>query len=128
MQQVVNVVKKHTSLSVDVTVARAGSGQVEHVQVLPDVNKDGKGMMGVQLTQNVHVVRKKVSSAADLVVHSLQETWGMLAGTVGGLAGFFTNFDSAKEGLSGPVAVVQVGAEVARKSPAGANPAGARLS
>jgi hypothetical protein len=116
VQQVVNVVKKHTSLSVDVTVARAGSGQVEHVQVLPDVNKDGKGMMGVQLTQNVHVVR------------SLQETWGMLAGTVGGLAGFFTNFDSAKEGLSGPVAVVQVGAEVARKSPAGANPAGARLS
>lgn len=122
MADVVGTVQKHTDLSIDFTVARkvGKTRTIEHVQVLPDLGADGKGRVGVQLQNNVRVERKQVQGAADLVAQSARETWQMLEGTVQGLGGMLTNFEQAKKSVSGPVAVVAVGAEVARDSPQGA--------
>lgn len=124
MADVVGSVQKHTDLSVDFTVARQvdKKTKIEHVQVLPDLNDSGKGRIGVQLQNNVFIERKQAQGAVDLVKQTARETWQMLNGTVQSLGGMFSNFEQAKKSVSGPVAVVAVGAEVARESPQGALP------
>ena len=117
VQKVVQTVKRHTDVSIDVTVARGANGAVEHVQVLPDIAADGKGKIGVQLGANARVLRKRAENVADVVVQSANEFGRMVSGTAQGLASTVTNFDAAKESVSGPIQVVQVGAEVARRSP-----------
>lgn len=114
---VVQTIKNTTDLSIDFTVARPSG--VEHVQVLPDIGSDGKGKIGVQLAANVDIVRRKADGAGELVLRSGEEVSRLLIATVEGLKGLIGNFDAAKESVSSPVAVVAVGSQVARESPAG---------
>lgn len=117
---VVQSIKNSRDLSIDFTVARPGG--VEHVQVLPDIGSDGKGKIGVQLAGNVDIVRQKAEGVVELFVRSGEEVGRLLVATADGLKGLIGNFDAAKESVSSPVAVVAVGSQVARQSPAGMLP------
>ena len=110
-------IKNSRDLSIDFTVARPGG--VQHIDVLPDIGTDGKGKIGVQLAGNVDIVRRKAEGALELVARSGEEVGRLLSATVDGLKGLIGNFDAAKESVSSPVAVVAVGSQVARESPAG---------
>ena len=118
VSEVVQTIKNSRDLSIDFTVAR--SSGVQHLDVLPDVGSDGKGKIGVQLAGNVDIVRQKAESTVELLVRSGEEVGRLLSATVDGLKGLIGNFDAAKESVSSPVAVVAVGSQVARESPAGA--------
>jgi hypothetical protein len=115
--EVVQTIKNSRDLSIDFTVARPSG--VEHVQVLPDIGSDGKGKIGVQLAGNVDIERRKANGVGELLVRSGEEVSRLLVATVDGLKGLIGNFDAAKESVSSPVAVVAVGSQVARESPAG---------
>jgi hypothetical protein len=119
VSSVVQSVKRHTDISVDLTLARRATGVIEHVQVLPDIGSGGVGKIGVQLQGNAEFVRKRVNGPVELLLQAGRETGKMLTGTASGLVSMVTNFDEAKGSVSGPVAVVAVGAGVARDSPAG---------
>lgn len=123
MSQVIKEVKAHTMVSLELKVARPVEGStdrsIETLQVLPDVD-NGKGKIGVQLAPNAKGQRMRAQNAIDLIVQSGNELRKMLSGTIDGLASMAGSFDQAKDSLSGPVAVVSVGAEVANKSPSGA--------
>jgi hypothetical protein len=118
VRSVVQSIKSHRDISVGVTVERAGA--VQTIQVLPDIGSDGAGKIGVQLAANADLARKRANGAGDLLARSAQEMQRLVGGTLTGLGGMLTNLDQAKESVSGPVAVVAVGAEVARESPTGA--------
>lgn len=120
MSKLVRTVKQHTDLSIDFTVARNKASNVGHVQVLPDIGSDGQGKIGVQLQNNATAVRKRVEGPAELAVQSVKETGKILTGTVSGFVDLLSNLGQASQSVSGPVAVVAVGAEVARESPQGA--------
>lgn len=120
MQTVVQSIKEHRDISIDLTIARPEG--IQHVQVLPDIGADGKGKIGVQLQGNVDVERRKASGPVELLQQSTKEIWRLLTATSNGLAAMVKNFDQAKDSVSSPVAVVAVGSQVARESPAGAQP------
>lgn len=73
----------------------------------------------MQLASNADVVRRKAQDAGELITRSGKEVGRLLVATVDGLKGLIGNFDAAKESVSSPVAVVAVGSQVARESPAG---------
>jgi hypothetical protein len=115
--KIVRTVKQHTDISIDFTVVRKGA--IGHVQVLPDIGPDGQGKIGVQLQNNATAVRKRVEGPVQLAVQSVKETVKMVRGTMLGFFDLISNLGEASQSLSGPVAVVAVGAEVARESPQG---------
>jgi RIP metalloprotease RseP len=130
VKDVVEYVKGHRDVSIDVTVARLPekSGdrlkqrpapEIRHVQVLPDIGKDGTGKIGVQLAPNAQFVVKQATGPADVLSQSAANTWRLLRATFDGFVGIVTNWGKASESVSGPIAVVAVGAEVARSSPTG---------
>lgn len=119
VKNVVQTIKAHRDISVDITVARGVPVQVQHVMVLPDMAPDGGGRIGVQLSANADIKTQKPDGPVETVTKAGQEMGRLLGATAGGLAGMVSNFGQAAESVSGPVAVVAVGAEVARASPSG---------
>jgi len=83
---------------------------------VPDTSADGMGRIGVQLSPNVMVTRVNPKNLADATVLAVRE-FTLLTGTVfDGLRLTLLNFSQSAEKVSGPVAIIAVGAEVARSS------------
>lgn len=129
MRDVVSYVRDHRDVSIDLTVARLPAGdkrgamraapEIEHVQVLPDIGPDGNGRIGVQLAPNAHFTLRHADGPIEVVRQSAASTWRLARSTFDGFIGIVTNWGRAQESVSGPLAVVAVGAEVARSSPSG---------
>ncbi|CAL5226212.1 g9051 [Coccomyxa viridis] len=109
---VVRYITDHPEKKIDFTVLR--NGQISHIPVTPTLSADGSGRIGVSLAVNAKIVRKAANGLGDAAQLAATE-FGRLTGiVVGGLQQIVTNFEKSKESLSGPVAIVAVGAEVAR--------------
>jgi membrane-associated protease RseP (regulator of RpoE activity) len=116
----VDFIKASPSKKVPITVSRAvpGAADRESVQltVVPDTSADGSGRIGVQLSPNFRVTRVRPKNLADATVLAVRE-FMLLTGTVfDGLRQTFLNFSQTADKVSGPVAIIAVGAEVARSS------------
>ncbi|GFH19585.1 PDZ domain-containing protein, partial [Haematococcus lacustris] len=75
------------------------------ISVTPDLAKDGKGRLGVGLYPNSYIER-------------LKSAW-LTSTVVGGLTALFTNFGKVAGQLSGPVAIVAAGSQIAKTDAAG---------
>jgi membrane-associated protease RseP (regulator of RpoE activity) len=116
----VDFIKASPSKTVPITVSRTvpGAADRESVQltVVPDTSADGSGRIGVQLSPNFRVTRVRPKNLADATVLAVRE-FTLLTGTVfDGLRQTFLNFSQTADKVSGPVAIIAVGAEVARSS------------
>jgi membrane-associated protease RseP (regulator of RpoE activity) len=89
------------------------------LRVVPDKALDGSGRIGVQLAVNGKPHRVKAENLADATVRASKEFSRLLATVLAGLQQIFLNFAQTADKLSGPVAIVAVGAEVARADIAG---------
>eukprot|EP00241_Pyramimonas_parkeae_P001486 CAMPEP_0114248472 /NCGR_PEP_ID=MMETSP0058-20121206/13594_1 /TAXON_ID=36894 /ORGANISM="Pyramimonas parkeae, CCMP726" /LENGTH=464 /DNA_ID=CAMNT_0001361887 /DNA_START=142 /DNA_END=1536 /DNA_ORIENTATION=- len=95
-----------------------GSEELD-VEVTPLKASDGAGRIGVQLAQNVSVERRTPASISEALRVTGSE-FSRLSGTVlDGLVQIFFNFSQVADQVSGPVAIIAVGAEVARNDLAG---------
>ncbi|KAL2496880.1 Membrane metalloprotease ARASP [Forsythia ovata] len=92
VSEVVNVIKKSPGRNILFKVGR-GQQNVE-IYVTPDENSDGTGRIGVQLSPNVKLSKIKPKN--------FMET--------------FLNFSQTASKVSGPVAIIAVGAEVAKSN------------
>ncbi|CAK0786395.1 hypothetical protein CVIRNUC_009608 [Coccomyxa viridis] len=109
---VVRYITDHPEKTIDFTVSR--NGGIVHIPVTPSLSADGTGRIGVSLAVNAKIVRKAAKGPGDALRLASAE-FGRLTGiVVGGLQQIVTNFEKSKESLSGPVAIVAVGAEAAR--------------
>ncbi|WVZ59719.1 hypothetical protein U9M48_009829 [Paspalum notatum var. saurae] len=119
----VDLIKASPSKKVPITVSRAAppgatddSRRSVELIVVPDTSVDGTGRIGVQLSPNVRVTRVRPHNLADATVLAVRE-FTLLTGTVfDGLRQTLLNFSQSAEKVSGPVAIIAVGAEVARSS------------
>ena len=96
-------------------------GQIHSVQIpcVPDQTSDGYGRIGVQIYSNISVDHEKAASVADAFDKASGE-FKRLGGLVtGGLVNIATNFSQVAGQLSGPVAIVAAGSEIAKADSAG---------
>ncbi|KAL5731243.1 hypothetical protein ACHQM5_003991 [Ranunculus cassubicifolius] len=114
VSQLVDVIKKSPKRNVLLKVAR-GKNDLE-IGVTPDESIDGTGRIGVQLSPNVKITKLKAKNLMEATNYSGKEFYGLTSTVVDGLKQTFLNFSQSASKVSGPVAIIAVGAEVARSS------------
>jgi len=98
-------------------VARRDGAETTFV-VTPEGSRDG-GRLGVQLATNQEDRFRRADSPADVLIEAGRETKRLAGVIASGLYQVVTNFAESSGQLSGPVAIVAVGAEVVRRDVSG---------
>lgn len=114
---VVANIKSHPNERLMFTVQRGDN--VLELPATPTAGRDGKGAIGVSLLSHTFIKHTMPTSLQDSFVMTGAE-FNRLGGTVlNGLKQIFTNFNNMAGQLSGPVAIVAAGSEIARTDVAG---------
>ncbi|KAF3325443.1 Membrane metalloprotease ARASP [Carex littledalei] len=116
VSDLVNVIKSNPEKSLNVKVKRNGFSDPLDLKITPDLSQDGTGRIGVQLSPNFRVTRLKASNLAEATSLASKEFVLLIAAVFEGLKQTFLNFSQSAEKVSGPVAIIAVGAEVAKSS------------
>jgi membrane-associated protease RseP (regulator of RpoE activity) len=106
-------IQKSPNLPLELTVQR--NEQTFKVQVKPEAGQDGKGKIGVQLAPNGKVVRKR-ANIIEAFSRGTEEYQRVVLLTVQGFGQLISNFGETAEQVSGPVAIVAIGANIARSN------------
>lgn len=112
--EVVDVIKKNPKRNVILKVERAK--QDFEIGVTPDENYDGTGKIGVQLSPNVKLSKAKPKSISDAFNYTGREFWSLSFNVLDSLKQTVLNFSQTANKVAGPVAIIAVGAEVARSN------------
>ncbi|KAJ4821892.1 hypothetical protein Tsubulata_046213 [Turnera subulata] len=112
--EVVDTIKKNPKRNVLLKIER-GKQDFE-IGVVPDENFDGTGKIGVQLSPNVKITKVLARNIFEAFNFAGQEFWGLSANVLDSLKQTFMNFAQTASKVSGPVAIIAVGAEVARSN------------
>jgi membrane-associated protease RseP (regulator of RpoE activity) len=80
---------------------------------------DGKGTIGAQLQPNIRKETKKTKNIYELFKYSNKEFLSLLVKTIQGYKGLITNFSSTAQQLSGPVKIVEIGAQLSEQGGTG---------
>lgn len=108
----VDIVKVNPKKTLELTVERAG--ETIPLSIAPAEMPDGTGRIGVSLAPNVTLNTRKANSFSEQMMLGTKE-FGYLFGNVcGGLWQFVTNFQETSKNVSGPVAILAAGSEVAK--------------
>ncbi|XP_060188170.1 probable membrane metalloprotease ARASP2, chloroplastic [Lycium barbarum] len=114
VSEVVDVIKKSPKRNVLLKIGR-GEGNVD-VRVTPDENSDGTGRIGVQLSPNFKISKIQPKNILEAFSFSGREFWGLTYNVLDSLKQTFMNFSQTASKVSGPVAIIAVGAEVAKSN------------
>ncbi|CAK9158000.1 unnamed protein product [Ilex paraguariensis] len=114
VSEVVDVIKKNPKRNV---LLKVGRGQQDlEISVTPDENLDGTGRIGVQLSPNVKISKVRPTNLIEAFKYSGREFWGLSSNVLDSLKQTFLNFSQSASKVSGPVAIIAVGAEVAKSN------------
>jgi len=80
---------------------------------------DGKGAIGAQLQPNIRKETKKTNNIYELFKYTNNEFASLLVKTIQGYKGLITNFSSTAQQLSGPVKIVEIGAQLSEQGGTG---------
>ncbi len=86
---------------------------------LVPTNVDGKGTIGAQLQPNIRKETKKTKNVYELFKYTNKEFSSLLVKTIQGYKGLITNFSSTAQQLSGPVKIVEIGAQLSQQGGTG---------
>ncbi|MBE9130269.1 MULTISPECIES: RIP metalloprotease RseP [unclassified Coleofasciculus] len=88
------------------------------VKLTPELGSDGKGKIGVQLAPNGEIVRKRADNLFGAFTSAAEEYERIAVLTAQGFGQLISNFSETAEQVSGPVAIVAIGADIARSDAA----------
>jgi membrane-associated protease RseP (regulator of RpoE activity) len=106
-------IQKSPNQPLELTVKR--NEQTLSIQVKPEAGQDGKGKIGVQLAPNGKVVRKR-ANFVEAFTSGAEEYQRVVLLTIQGFGQLLSNFGETAEQVSGPVAIVAIGANIARSN------------
>ncbi|KAG1658795.1 hypothetical protein FOA52_011737 [Chlamydomonas sp. UWO 241] len=115
--EVVRRIRLSEGRNMKFTVQRDGT--VVPMAVSPDLSPDGSGRIGVQIFSNARIEHVKAADTADAFKIASAEFVRLSSVVADGLKKIFTNFSGVSGQLSGPVAIVAAGSEIARTDSAG---------
>eukprot|EP00890_Picochlorum_soloecismus_P002105 jgi/Picsp_1/2896/NSC_01121-R1_protein len=108
----VNTVKVNPKKPLDVKVKRGE--EILDLTVTPAEMPDGSGRIGVALAPNVKLNKVKADGPVEAIALGFKEFLALGRTVSNGLYQFVTNFQESSKNVSGPVAILAVGSEVAR--------------
>ena len=94
------------------------NGIFKEITLIPK-NVDGKGTIGAQLQPNISRETKKTKNMYELFEYTNNEFFSLLIKTIQGYKGLITNFASTAQQLSGPVKIVEIGAQLSEQGGTG---------
>ncbi len=118
-QAVTSLVKKIQSSSeesISIEIERDNSYQ--KLTLIPQ-NIEGKGTIGAQLQPNIKKETIKTKNINQLFQYTNKEFSSLLIQTIQGYKGLITNFSSTAQQLSGPVKIVEIGAQLSEQGGTG---------
>ena len=104
--------------STTLSVERVRQSQLEQIELQPS-NFDGQGKIGAQLQANLNGASRPVKGLGELVQHTGGQFIHLVGQTVSGYAGLITNFKATAGQVSGPVKIVEMGAQLSRQGGSG---------
>jgi membrane-associated protease RseP (regulator of RpoE activity) len=107
-----NQVKQNADQPLNLDVQRAGKALA--LSVTPQLNSNNEPLIGVRLAPNAKLNRVKTLSPVKLLSAASTEFQNLLLLTVSGFGQLISNFQNAASQVSGPVAIVKIGADIAR--------------
>jgi RIP metalloprotease RseP len=113
----VSTIKAHPNEQLMFTLQRGE--EVLTLPATPSAGRDGKGAIGVSLLSHTFIKHTKPASLADAFAMTGAEFNRLGSTVLNGLKQIVTNFGSMSGQLSGPVAIVAAGSEIARTDVAG---------
>ena len=105
-------IQKSPERSLHLTLKR--DSEIVDLDVTPDVGQDGKGKIGVMLAPNGDLVRRRASGVVEAFSTGANEFQRIVQLTLKGFWQLISNFQENAQQVAGPVAIVAVGAELAR--------------
>jgi len=117
VSQLVDQIKRSDSRAMTFSIVR--KNVPSEITVVPELANDGYGRVGMQLVSNYKIHREKATSVVEAAAVAGREWVGMIKNVAGGLGKIASNFKQSSKEVSGPVAIVAVGAEVARNDASG---------
>ncbi|OWM79818.1 membrane metalloprotease ARASP, chloroplastic [Punica granatum] len=114
VSELVDAIKRSPRRNVVLRVGRRD--QNFEVGVTPDENFDGTGKIGVQLSPNVKITKVIPKNLLEAWNFAGREFWALTYNVLDSLRQTFVNFSQSASKVSGPVAIIAVGAEVARSN------------
>lgn len=111
---VVNVVKRNPNHNVLLKIERRNEDF--EIRITPDKSFDGTGKIGVQLSPNVRFSKVKPKNVMETFSFVGREFFGLSYNVLDSLKQTFLNFSQTASKVAGPVAIIAVGAEVARSN------------
>lgn len=104
----IKLIQNSAEQPVELTIQR-GNREL-NLTVTPELNPDGKAVIGVQLQPNGVVQYRRANNVFEVFSMAAQEFQGMLVRTVQGFAMLITNFSQMAGQVAGPVKIVEQGA------------------
>ena len=118
-QAVSTLVKKiQNSSDKPISLKIERDGVFKQITLIPK-NIDGKGTIGAQLQPNIRKETKKTKNFYELFKYTNDEFSSLLVKTIQGYKGLITNFSSTAQQLSGPVKIVEIGAQLSEQGGTG---------
>ena len=108
----VSKIQSSSEESISIEIERENSYQS---LILIPQNVDGKGTIGAQLQPNIKKETKKTKNINELFQYTNNEFSSLLIKTIQGYKGLITNFSSTAQQLSGPVKIVEIGAQLSEQ-------------
>jgi len=116
VSSLVRKIQSSSEESISIEVERENSYQ--NLTLIPQ-NVDGKGTIGAQLQPNIKKETKKTKNINELFQYTNKEFSSLLIKTIQGYKGLVTNFSSTAQQLSGPVKIVEIGAQLSEQGGTG---------
>jgi membrane-associated protease RseP (regulator of RpoE activity) len=109
-------IETHPEQTIQLQVQR--EEQILTLDITPDRSDDGQGIIGVRLAPNGNIVRRRADNLFGALASGAAEFQEISVLTAQGFAQLIRNFSETADQVSGPVAIVAIGADIA-KSDAG---------
>ena len=108
----VSKIQNSSEQSLSIEIERENSSQ--SLILIPQII-DGKGTIGAQLQPNIKKETIKTKNINELFQYTNKEFSSLLIKTIEGYKGLITNFSSTAQQLSGPVKIVEIGAQLSEQ-------------
>ena len=108
-----------TSLTLVSEAARGDSAGIQRQLVLTPTDRDGRGRIGAQLQANLSPEVHRSTNPLEPLRYGSSQVAQLVRNTVVGYGGLITNFGQTAQQVSGPVKIVEMGAQLSSQGGGG---------
>ncbi|HIK18862.1 MAG TPA: RIP metalloprotease RseP [Leptolyngbyaceae cyanobacterium M33_DOE_097] len=113
IQTLMSEIQNNPSQALKVEIQRDGQKLAQPLTVTPILGEDGKGKIGVQLSPNGTIDRRRITNPIEILTTAATEFQRITVLTVQGFGQLLTNFGQMADQVAGPVKIVAEGAKLA---------------